>query len=443
MIKNKKRNSSFSSKIEDCNSTTGGLSNTPVVNPFVLENNVCIDYLKVRFNQTFSFKDEGFKKLIDVLRCQINKFDVHSPVDGYKNTVVYDANVFISWGGSFTALDDGTETTMLQLKGQACREFEIRGGNWIKLLETCLELHGVCRRIDNALDDFHNILSMEKIEQHVSKGCYVSSFRQKPEIRKSNGVTFTFGKNSNRTLCIYDKKAERQNRDYQVMVNNWVRYESRFTGDNAQGVMIDVLASLKLHKVHKAVSGVYSDKLDFSKDYVDGDYGDYAKGILFGLLDLKELNHKDKHISRLPSDSKWLDLVGTNNKIVVRSQAKVETISRKKMKWAYRSTIGVELEKELCLLNSEELDNFDGYCRYNHLDKVNNEMIARVNYFRRENNLTEISLDDAMNYLMNKYDSFSDGDEFIYNIIFNNVKHNVDDLTGEILKGFNVDGKEL
>ncbi len=44
---------------------------------------------------------------------------------------------------------------------------------------------------------------------------------------------------------------------------------------------------------------------------------------------------------------------------------------------------------------------------------------------------------------MNKYDSFSDGDEFIYNIIFNNVKHNIDDSTGEILKGFNVDGKEL
>lgn len=423
MMKNKKSNNGFTlptSKKDFCvrDVDNGGESKSPVIPPKTLDNNVCIDYLKVRFDGCFDKNDLKYKMLLTILGVKPDEFDGHIPVSGYKFTVVYDVNVFISWGGKYTALDDGTETTMLELKGQACREFEQRQGNWFNLLKYIADVGGVCKRIDIPLDDFNQFIKMPTILDKIYKGLYVTGFRAKPQIISSNGVTITFGagSGSKKQLCIYDKKAEREFRNYNVMCDSWIRFESRFMDENAQPVMLDVMKSMK-----------------------DGSFGDYVKRVLRGLLDLKEKNSDDfNHQGRNKTFIGWEKLTGDEDKIVVCRQSKIETIARKKMKWAYRSTFGVRIEEELCLLGTGELDNFEGKCFFDHFGDVNNRMVSRVNYFREEYGFEKITLGEARKYLWDKYSDFADGNKFVNGILVNYPKQNssnygFETLTGKIL----------
>ena len=56
--------------------------------------NVCIDYLKIRFNSLFSPLGKCWKKLIEALRCSPDVYDDDIKVTNYKKCYVFDANVY-------------------------------------------------------------------------------------------------------------------------------------------------------------------------------------------------------------------------------------------------------------------------------------------------------------------------------------------------------------
>ena len=224
------------------NSCLGGLSNTPLSTPKNIENNVCIDYLKMRLNGTFSPELGIFKKLLHALKVSPEVYDKDKRISNYQKCWIFDANVYIYSGGDTTKNSEGFDTTIVELKGQACREFEGRGGDWIELFTTFMEYGASCKRIDIALDDFQNTCPINSLIYKINKHLYVSDWKKTPEIRFSNngGATITFGKYSNKTLCIYNKAAERMEKGIDVFCNDWVRFESRFKDETGDGAFLNV-----------------------------------------------------------------------------------------------------------------------------------------------------------------------------------------------------------
>ena len=73
-----------------------GLSNTPLDNSFSIENNVCIDYLKIRFNSLFFPLGKCWKKLLESLRLSPDVYDDDIKVSNYNSPDVYDDDIKVS-----------------------------------------------------------------------------------------------------------------------------------------------------------------------------------------------------------------------------------------------------------------------------------------------------------------------------------------------------------
>lgn len=378
------------------NSELGGLSNTPLTTPKNLSQNVCIDYLKMRLESVFFPDSLCFKKLLDTLRVTKQNFDTDIRVANYTKTYVFDSNVIIATGGEYTRNDKGEETTLIELKGQACREFEARGGNWIELFDELFKLNASCRRIDIALDDFTGLIKKEQLIKKINWGEYVCNRKNDPVIEYSanGGFSITFGKYADKTLCIYNKLSERKAKGIDVLATDWMRYETRFK---------DKTGDLAFNEVY---IGLVEDKLDV-----------VAKKLLKGLIEFKKHNStEDKsHLCRENNWSLWEKLCDVKDKIKIVNQYKVETAITKKINWLNRSASKNRILMELT--SPLKFNELDGYFVFTHISKLKNREIASINYMRKANGLNEICLEEAQSYLEEKYGKFSSPDSEIFKFL--------------------------
>lgn len=386
----------------------GGLSNTPLDTQFSVENNVCIDYLKIRFNSFFSPSHIYWKKLLQCLKVSSDVFDDDIKIANYKKCYVFDANVFIYTGGETTQNSDGDETTILELKGQACREFEKRGGNWVELFDEIIYLKGICKRIDLALDNFTNIINIQDLVNYkIRKGIYTSIRKSDPVIQESanGGLSVTFGKYSDRTLCIYNKNAERKNKGYLIGDQNWVRYEARFKGDFGDEAFAH------------AYDSIVSDKLDV-----------VTKQMIKGMLEIKQGNcvKDSNHLYLEKNRDQWDKLLNVKSRIKLKNQAKVEASISRKINWLNRSATKNRIICEL--LTKDEYDYIDGYFVFNHINKLKNRDIASLNYALLALNKDPMNLNEAKDYLLKKYSHNGNPNDSILKIL------GFDEKTGELKK---------
>lgn len=359
------------------NSCLGGLSNTPLSNSKNIENNVCIDYLKMRLDATFSPDMSCYKKLLDALRVPCDVYDTDKKVKNYKKCWIFDANVFIYTGGETTKSRLGIDTTIIELKGQACREFEGRGGDWVELFTVLMEYGASCIRIDIALDDFKNTCPISSLIYKINKHFYVSDWKRSPEIEFSHngGATITFGKKSKKVLCIYNKAAERLGKGIDVFCKDWVRFESRFNDETGEGAFLNVY------------QGLTNNNLDV-----------VAKQLLKGLIDFKKDNKETRHnLFRVETWNKWELLCDVDSRIKIRNQYKLETSITQKINWLGRSATKNRMLLELCCPNIYH--DVDGYFVYDHIPKLKNREIAMINYLRVQNGLNRITLEEAQTFL--------------------------------------------
>lgn len=406
----KKNNSIALLKASNCttfNSTEssmlGGLSNTPLTNSLNVRYNACIDYLKIRFNRSFYPSDLYFKKLLTLLRVDSQKFDKDKRVANFENTYVFDANVLICTGGFYTRIATGEQITILELKGQACREFEARGGNWIDLFEEIKNLNGMCKRIDVAFDDFTNCITKEALVDKIRKKLYVADWKKDPDIIYSNndGFSITFGRHAQKELCIYNKVAERKDRGYDVSRSDWMRYEARFKSDVVDEAMNGV-GDLAFNEVYVALM---EDKLDVC-----------SKKLIYGLLDIKQKNNEDRHnLSRVETWDKWKELLNVDDRFKCHLQYKVEASILRKVNWYTRSALRNRILLEA--LNPQKYKSVDGYFVYNFLNKLKNRDVASINYMYGELGLAPITRDELVDYFENNYRPYSDGDNYISYLI--------------------------
>ena len=304
-------------KFVENSSDTRGVSNTPLVSPNL--RNFCIDYFSMVINENFSFDSETIKKLFSALKIDKNKYTVSSQHNGYKTTLCYEEFIYISYGGETTSSNEG-ETIHLELKGQGCRKFEELGGNWIELLE-CAHDFGKMKRIDIAYDDFTGCLDYEKLIKKTIKREYSSVCKSFPIIMYSKdnkefkSFSITFGSRmSSRQLQIYDKKTERESKNYKIMnLKSWTRIEVRFKDKFADEIKELVLISL------------YEKNFDI-----------VAKGLIRNIVEYKE-KRDEQHAGRVKNWDVWDKLLKNSERVDIKCQYDLEKTLVKKANWLKRS----------------------------------------------------------------------------------------------------------
>jgi DNA relaxase NicK len=140
-------------------------------------------------------------------------------------------------------LDDSYQKTChFELKGEGCREFELRNPDkdWRDLILFFVSINGKFKRIDIAIDDYKgDFIQLEYLYQKMKKHCYTSIFKSNPKPMGTleDGLTIQFGSNKSDTeLVIYDKLHEQLGKRKVVNKEYWVRYEMRFRHRNAESI---------------------------------------------------------------------------------------------------------------------------------------------------------------------------------------------------------------
>lgn len=278
------------------------------------ERDVIIDYLTVTYplntDLTSSLKFQHYE-LLDYICTFLN----YEPCEVYKEP--YAKNNFrheFTLGGVAILRFDGPEnkyhqaTAMIELKGEACRDFERRNTDkkWIDLLIFLNSLNCNYKRIDLTIDDYKgDIVTQEWIYKKYKAGlCVYQSRIVKLFGELSTGLTLQFGsRTSSRMLVIYDKKKEKEKDKITVPYDYWVRYEMRFSDE-----MAGRLAYLMIS--------------DYDDEQGDSMYGSkiqsLANQLLYSMLDIKENNNLNEHNkSKAPTDKKWLKFLDEVDKITL------------------------------------------------------------------------------------------------------------------------------
>ena len=294
-----------------------GWSNTPsgksLKNVFT-----SIDYFSFRFEQTYEENRETFQHLLKLLTyTSDHSFAYAKGKNGYTDCVVIGPGISIFYGGDMTMDKNGNLTSYLELKGEGCREYENIAyyknkdlnidDCWSELFEACMAIGGKCTRIDLPVDDCEGIIDIDTIKEKIANKEYTTRLKKieetvsyedddqenlgnngLPDIvstieSKHKGYSVTLGNRSHIQLCIYNKKAEQNNKGRPVQYGSWVRYESRFYHDNANDIFHKLYWHLYDHNSSKFIVGCLSaifqlkannkhDKINRSRNPIDPGY---------------------------------------------------------------------------------------------------------------------------------------------------------------------------
>ena len=279
----------------------------------------CIDYLKFTFPRGFGKDNSFFRPLMEKLAVDMTMVEGLRAMHGFTDVLRLAPGTNLAYGGTMTNRKTGESTTMLEMSGEGCREFEdryfsrlfmaddsidrtetVRKG-WIELIELCLELAGECKRVDLPTDDFSGRITVDELKAKVAHHYYSTTLRAlettdgKESLKdvktvrdsKLSGYSATFGTRKSLQLCIYDKLSERLASGIDPRVDSWIRYEVRFYHERADVEIRELLKALK-----------------------DGQESRHIVGALAAIIDFKEpTDASAKHRSDAKTWSKWEELV--------------------------------------------------------------------------------------------------------------------------------------
>ena len=278
----------------------------------------CIDYLKFTFPHGFGKEDGFFDDLLDLLEIKEDLMEKLRSMHGFSEVLRIAPGTNLAFGGTMTNRKTGEETTMLEMSGEGCRDFEDRYFSkrfmedqsldrvdsvrtaWIRLIELCLKMDGDCKRVDLPTDDFSGNITVDELKQKVAHHFYSTDLRalevtdQKAELKdvktvkdsKLSGYSATFGTRKSLQLCVYDKLAERMSAGIDPKVDSWIRFEVRFYHERAEQEIHQLLTALKEKKEAAHIVGCLATIIDFKEP----------------------TGMNAKHRSEAPTWSKWKDL---------------------------------------------------------------------------------------------------------------------------------------
>lgn len=384
-----------------------GTSNTRCGAPLIPEINCLIDYVKVLFLYPFNVRAPWCARLLEVLKVNPDIYDHEcGNYGGYTDAYYYDEEIMIMTGGTQGRADQ-LETSVLQMKGEACRKFELRGGSWKDLISVILDnciINAVddkdpSGRFDVAIDliNGHNIITIPKIQHKIKLHDYVTCTRSlktiessedlsTPQIKtyKNGGWSATFGGVSSKQHCIYDKLMERVADGRDVHVESWIRFESRFFRRNAYEALRHVYAALCMEQDPQAVARAIS-------------------GLVRGVIEFKEKNNEDlRHKTRVPIWKPWKWLLSNAEKVVVKNQARLElTLSKlcRHVDVAYGKAL-----RKTELYNREDQRVYEAWLKYHGGMRITNREVASINYAREEQGLPPLTRESILRNTRDEYE---------------------------------------
>lgn len=148
--------------------------------------------------------------------------------------------------------DENEERYLLNMSGQACREYELLSGHdFVHLFSLLNLMYPTYTRLDIAIDIYDDIFNTNIFRRAVlNKQCVT---RLKEWGNNTRGLIATGnddivmdsfylgGKSSRYFINVYDKKLERAAKGLDVDVKTWTRFEIRFKSEYAQQMVENIL----------------------------------------------------------------------------------------------------------------------------------------------------------------------------------------------------------
>jgi len=256
-----------------------------------------IDYYKIAFLIKFDETNGLIHELFKVLKLNIYEYDEHWTSGNYNSIRDYDEGTQLlvdpKAGKNQEKKDVKLDYFILELKGEGCRAFESRGGNWKDLFEIVKKFDFQVGRIDIAVDDFE-YMDLDILSDKIIKHEYTSIFRGTahdeydpivpdkdnkftPHIRadeqKNNKTSWsaTFGsENSQVQLQFYDKFQEREYRGVEVAKNQWIRCEMRFRKEKGMTAFVKVYKSLCNDNFNLMALSLLHGLIEFKEPKING-----------------------------------------------------------------------------------------------------------------------------------------------------------------------------
>lgn len=297
----------------------------------MVEYNVCIDWLTCTFvipddaQEQIDFLETLFAALTFDFHTYEECQDVSKPQGGYSRYTTLGEFITIHYDGPFNG--DGKRVSQLDMSGDACREFESRGGNWEVLLHTLRSINYNPTRLDPAIDDYTGkFCNVKMLAEKVRNKELVSLFRTWKYNDGGNlstdsdteRILYLGSSKSDAMLRVYDKLLERNVKGYDVWMTFWNRYELQLRHDRAK---------LFINKILE-------------------DYNNFPKilsSVLFSYVDFKENTGKLRNDREKTCDW-WTDFLGSVDKTFLKNQAKLESSISKKKEWHSHSVTKPELQ---------------------------------------------------------------------------------------------------
>lgn len=245
----------------DAESSTPPYSNRGAQNTERSGLRALVDWLSATFRNV-----QDYTEIIELLGLEKEQFrEVESGKYGYKLHARL-GHIAIYYDGG-----DGMGV-FLDISGQGCREYESFGlYSWSELFVVMHSLKVKFTRLDIAIDDFNDMLSIPTLKRKVREGAVRSRFKSAVEIRKSklsdgssSGETLYFGSPSSRIqVRFYDKYLEQtsKNRKVDSDLLSWNRVELQLRKEHANAVAT-VIANHE-RSIGKCVLGILNNYVTF------------------------------------------------------------------------------------------------------------------------------------------------------------------------------------
>lgn len=377
--------------LEKSLSVVGGESITPhskpVLNSLNIINNinVCIDYLSLNFPFDYSSDSQKLNEVEKLLKLQNFDYDEIISKSKSSNRIVREQRKYTESTSILIndSVSNDVNLTRIELKGDGCREFEMRWGEeyqnaYYNLLFWVIANGGWATRFDIAIDDFRGVISTKEIDKKIRECEYVCTARKFREDGTKNcsdysndGWGYLFGgEGAGTRLRMYDKNAERISKGMDVSSPYWLRYEMRFYYDIAKSMSLLLIENL-------------------------GNLQVWASSLLISIMDFKTPSDSDRK-TRWPTWKKWSEFLDYASKIKIVNQFQKETTIAKKREWLKRSASRVNM---LCKL-TESSNNYSLMLKINELvglQKIDSSNLYAINEERSKKGMSKLTMQDVLN----------------------------------------------
>lgn len=322
---------------------------------------VKFDYFRMRF------PTHDFKKIIkEVLLMDFDSFlSEDKALYGYVETYYYGSIRVMN------SMPNDERGILIQMSGEGCRNYddvlETLDQDWKIFIRRCIDYQGSATRVDVALDDYEEVMSIPLMAEKIRSDCYSSKFQTYEILDSGNstfndqeGMTIYFG--SKRSLiyfCFYQK-------DYEIAKREKVLVEDVDVKNRYEIRMADEKARLFLESYLNCI-----------------DFGSSVCGILAEYISFYDSN--DEHAKM---DVKWLKLLGKIESLDLKLVPKKPSIESK-ISW-----LKTQVSKTLKIVS--EVDELNG-------TNVLEEVISEAELSKNDEKMIEIATGTTEQFTLKQY----------------------------------------